>query len=72
MIELRLALVFTVRELDLDINYRLWRETGHGDGKTEDLATVNGEYAYRCGKTIGVVKENLPLRVRRRNDGTSS
>ncbi|KAM5448689.1 hypothetical protein MaudCBS49596_005195 [Microsporum audouinii] len=58
--ELKLALVFTVRELDFDFNYELWdRVQGR---KTAE--TVNGERAYRCGSGIGEVKDDMPVRVR--------
>ncbi|KAM5492341.1 hypothetical protein McaMca56_007179 [Microsporum canis] len=55
--ELKLALVFTVRELDFDFNYELWdRVQGR---KTAE--TVNGERAYRCGSGIGEVKDDMPV-----------
>ncbi|EGE08988.1 hypothetical protein TEQG_07983 [Trichophyton equinum CBS 127.97] len=67
LLELKLALVFTVRELDFDFNYDLWEGI-----KTEEKTagavpdTVNGERTYRCGDGIGSVKDDLPMRVRLR------
>ncbi|EZF27837.1 hypothetical protein H112_00206 [Trichophyton rubrum D6] len=66
LLELKLALVFTVRELDFDFNYDLWEgmKTEKTTGAVPD--TVNGERTYRCGDGIGSVKDDLPMRVRLR------
>lgn len=66
LLELKLALVFTVRELDFDFNYDLWEgmKTEKTAGAVPD--TVNGERTYRCGDGIGSVKDDLPMRVRLR------
>ncbi|KAK8137610.1 cytochrome P450 4V3 [Apiospora sp. TS-2023a] len=66
MMEMKLALVLTVRELDFDFNYALWdkvigREVKPGRGE------VNGQRAYRAGQGMGYVKDNLPVRVRWRS-----
>ncbi|KAK8017682.1 cytochrome P450 4V3 [Apiospora rasikravindrae] len=68
MMEMKLALVFTVRELDFDFNYALWdrvigREVRPGEEE------VDGQRAYRAGQGIGYIKDNLPARVRRRSAG---
>ncbi|EFR05550.1 VerA protein [Nannizzia gypsea CBS 118893] len=64
MLEIKLSLVLTVRELDFEVNYTLWdmmHKTGVAPTAQE---TVNGERAYRCGEGIGVIKHDLPVRVR--------
>ncbi|PGH36697.1 hypothetical protein GX50_00357 [[Emmonsia] crescens] len=64
MSELKLALVFTVRELDFDFNYEQWDVVQERESTTAAPQTVNGERAYRCGEGIGGVKDDLPIRVR--------
>ncbi|KAK8078731.1 hypothetical protein PG994_002538 [Apiospora phragmitis] len=66
MMEMKLALVFTLRELDVDCNYALWdRVVGRAVGPGEGL--VDGQRAYRAGQGIGYIKDNLPARVRWRS-----
>ncbi|KFY99948.1 hypothetical protein V498_00399 [Pseudogymnoascus sp. VKM F-4517 (FW-2822)] len=62
MLELKLALVFTVRELDFDINYELWDKMQKRETSGAAPETVNGERAYSCGGGTGVVKDDLPIR----------
>ncbi|OJD18441.1 hypothetical protein AJ78_01561 [Emergomyces pasteurianus Ep9510] len=63
--ELKLALVFTMRELDFDFNYEQWDVVQKRDGSSVVAPeTVNGERAYRCGEGVGGVKNDLPTRVR--------
>ncbi|KAI1176928.1 cytochrome P450 [Nemania sp. FL0916] len=63
MVELKLALVLTMRELDFDFDYELWHELHH---KTGTLDSVNGEHIYRVGNGMGSPKDNMPTRVKRR------
>ncbi|OJD20085.1 hypothetical protein ACJ73_08584 [Blastomyces percursus] len=63
VLELKLALVFTVRELEFDFNYEQW-DVVQKRGAASAAETVNGERAYRCGEGIGCVKDDLPVRVR--------
>ncbi|KAM0816364.1 putative NAD(P)-binding domain-containing protein [Seiridium cardinale] len=65
MMEIELALVFTLRELDLDFNYSLWDKI---QGRADDVETqtINNERAYRAGEGMGCVKDDLPIRVRLR------
>ncbi|KAI1500515.1 sterigmatocystin biosynthesis P450 monooxygenase StcS [Biscogniauxia marginata] len=66
MMEMKLALVFTLRELDFDFNYVLWDKLqGREASAAQDL--VNGQRAYRSGQGIGHVKDYLPTRVRLRS-----
>ncbi|KAK8123985.1 Cytochrome P450 monooxygenase aflN [Apiospora kogelbergensis] len=63
MMEMKLALVFTLRELDFDFNYALWDKViGRAVPPGEGL--VYGQRAYRAGQGIGHIKDNLPARVR--------
>ncbi|PGH05785.1 hypothetical protein GX51_02756 [Blastomyces parvus] len=65
VLELKLALVFTIRELEFDFNYEQWDVVQKRDRTGAATAeTVNGERAYRCGEGIGSVKDDLPVRVR--------
>jgi cytochrome P450 len=65
MIELRLGLVLTMRELEFDFKSPEWDKLQLG-GTTEPSPTVAGECVYRCGEGIGFVKDNMPTRIRRR------
>ncbi|KAK2880697.1 hypothetical protein FQN49_000466 [Arthroderma sp. PD_2] len=62
--EMKLVLVFTVRELDFDFNYEVPDEVQMRESTGAAPETVNGERVYRCGEGIGTVKDDLPLRVR--------
>ncbi|KAG5302580.1 sterigmatocystin biosynthesis P450 monooxygenase StcS [Histoplasma capsulatum G186AR] len=64
MLEMKLVLVFTVRELDFDFNYEQWDVVQKKDTTSVAADTVNGERAYRCGEGIGAIKDDLPVRVR--------
>jgi hypothetical protein len=65
MMEIRVALALTVRELDLDINYELWDQVIGRSGTAH--ATVDGERAYRSGDDgLGLFKDDMPVRVRLR------
>ncbi|KAL5353695.1 hypothetical protein ACLOAV_001735 [Pseudogymnoascus australis] len=61
MLELKLALVVTVRELDFDINYELWDKMQKRETSGAAPETVNGERADSCGGGTGVVKDDLPI-----------
>ncbi|RYP10382.1 hypothetical protein DL764_000716 [Monosporascus ibericus] len=64
MMEMKLALLFTVRELDFDVNYALWDKMRGREEASAGL--VDGQRAYRSGQGMGQVKDNLPTRVRMR------
>ncbi|RYP63653.1 hypothetical protein DL769_006908 [Monosporascus sp. CRB-8-3] len=64
MMEMKLALLFTIRELDFDFNYALWDKVCGRDEAGAGL--VDGQRAYRSGQGMGYVKDNLPTRVRER------
>ncbi|KAI1095025.1 sterigmatocystin biosynthesis P450 monooxygenase StcS [Rostrohypoxylon terebratum] len=66
MIELCLVLVLTARVLDFDFNYSEWDKLQNRD-PTKPPSEVNGERAYRCGESVGCVKDQLPTRVRMRS-----
>ncbi|KAI1819274.1 cytochrome P450 [Xylaria intraflava] len=61
MIEMKLILVFTVSELDLEFDWARWKKM-RNDNTTPE--SVNGEPMYRTGSGIGTVKDDLPTRVR--------
>ncbi|KAI0400706.1 cytochrome P450 [Xylaria palmicola] len=61
MMEMKLALVLTVRELDFDFSPQR-----SDNGQMAVLDTVDGEYIYRVGSGVGYVKSSLPTRVRLR------
>ncbi|EGC46563.1 sterigmatocystin biosynthesis P450 monooxygenase StcS [Histoplasma capsulatum var. duboisii H88] len=64
MLEMKLVLVFTLRELDFDFNYEQWDVVQKRDTTSVAADTINGERAYRCGEGIGAIKDDLPVRVR--------
>ncbi|KAH7302957.1 sterigmatocystin biosynthesis P450 monooxygenase StcS [Stachybotrys elegans] len=61
MMEIKLALVFTIRELEFDFGCKSWNE-----GKAINKDHINGEYTYRAGQGMGHIKNNLPTSVRPR------
>ncbi|ETS85967.1 hypothetical protein PFICI_03992 [Pestalotiopsis fici W106-1] len=63
MMEMKLALVFTLRELDMEFNYDLWDKV---QGRAGPVQMQDGERAYRAGKGMGTIKDELPTRVRLR------
>ncbi|KAI1266180.1 cytochrome P450 [Xylariaceae sp. FL1019] len=65
MIEMKLALAFTVGKLDMEFDFAGWYAKQNRDASPN---TVDGQYMYRIGHGIGAVKESLPTRVRLRPD----
>ncbi|KAI0198822.1 cytochrome P450 [Astrocystis sublimbata] len=61
MMEMKLALILTVRELDFDFG-----PYGSNNGEATSLDAVDGEHIYRVGDGVGYVKDYLPTRVRLR------
>lgn len=70
MMEMKLAMVFTLRELDMDFNYNLWDKI---QGRLSDSQgrMQNGERAYRAGQGMGTIKDDLPTRVRLRSKSSA-
>ncbi|KAH8674081.1 sterigmatocystin biosynthesis P450 monooxygenase StcS [Xylariales sp. PMI_506] len=64
MTELKLSLVFVVRELDFDFNYAAWYQSRN---ITAEPPTINGEPAYLTTNRDDLVKSGLPARVRLRS-----
>ncbi|KAI1852864.1 hypothetical protein JX266_002405 [Neoarthrinium moseri] len=62
--EMKLALVLTIRELDFLFDWE-GQDKLQGGSKTSD--SVNGEHIYRVGKGIGEIKCGLPTRVKLRS-----
>ncbi|RYP29322.1 hypothetical protein DL767_006783 [Monosporascus sp. MG133] len=63
MMEMKLALVLTVRELEFGFDWEGW----HKQQKRTTLPdTVDGDHIYRVGDGVGYVKDYLPTRVRLR------
>ncbi|KAK9772818.1 putative Cytochrome P450 [Seiridium cardinale] len=61
MMEIKLVLVFTLRELEFEFPSAGWDEPE----KSEDfLDAVDGNRIYRVGNGLGYVKDNLPTRIR--------
>ncbi|KAI0479887.1 cytochrome P450 [Xylaria cf. heliscus] len=61
MMEMKLVLVFTVQDLDLDFDWVQWNKLQNCE-KTPDM--VDGQHMYRVGNGIGSVKDKLPTRIR--------
>ncbi|KAI1349009.1 cytochrome P450 [Xylaria sp. FL0043] len=61
LIEMRLALLYIVRELDLQFDWDGWDKL---QGRTGSPGMVFGERGYQCGSDVGHVKDGLPTRVR--------
>ena len=65
MMSMKLILVFTLMELDIEVNLPLWDEA-KGRGADAAKKLVNGERAYQCGGGLGSPTDLLPVRVRLR------
>ncbi|KAH9906073.1 sterigmatocystin biosynthesis P450 monooxygenase StcS [Xylariomycetidae sp. FL2044] len=63
-IEMRLALVLTMRELDFKFDYAGWDKL---QGRTGEPETVFGERGYRNGGGVGGIKDNMPTIVKLRS-----
>jgi len=61
MMEIKLVLVLTVRDLELDFDSECWNKTQSPDGVSD---TVDGNRVYRVGNGLGYVKNNLITRVK--------
>ncbi|KAF7534335.1 hypothetical protein G7054_g6319 [Neopestalotiopsis clavispora] len=70
MMEMKLAMVFTLRELDMDFNYDLWDKI-QGRPSDSQGRTQDGERAYRAGQGMGTIKDDLPTRVRLRSKSSA-
>lgn len=64
MMEMKLAVAFTVRDLEFDFNYTLWKEMKRGESGVAS-EVVDGQPAYRLGFGMGRVKDGLPVRYGR-------
>lgn len=67
MQEMKVAMILTLRELDIKTDLEGWMQRQNEGGKVVDksqpLDAVDGDPIYRTGIGIGQVKENLPVRV---------
>ncbi|KAI0179475.1 cytochrome P450 [Hypoxylon sp. FL1284] len=63
MIEMKLVLALTMRELDFHFDWEGWNAL---QGRTTPPDSVDGEHIYRVGGGIGFVKDKLPTRVKLR------
>ncbi|TGJ85977.1 hypothetical protein E0Z10_g2774 [Xylaria hypoxylon] len=59
LIEMRLALLYVVRELDFQFDWDGWDKL---QGRTGRPEMVFGERGYQCGSDVGRVKDGLPTR----------
>ncbi|XXG99346.1 Putative ATPase [Hypoxylon texense] len=76
MIEMKLVLALTVRELDFQFDWKGWNglqyvimlllTLGNDRGRTAPPGCVGGEHIYRVGNGIGSVKDKLPTRIKPR------
>ncbi|KAI1423463.1 cytochrome P450 [Xylaria sp. FL1777] len=64
LIEMRLALLYTVRELDFQFDWDGWDRL---QGRTGPSQMVFGDRGYVSGSDVGSVKDGLPARIRLRN-----
>lgn len=65
MMSMKVVLVFTLMDLDIEVNYPLWDEV-KGRGADAAKNVVNGERAYLCFGGLGSPTDLLPVRVRLR------
>ncbi|KAI0530097.1 cytochrome P450 [Xylaria digitata] len=63
MMEMKLALILTVRELDIDFGIQV---SNNEQQYSTPPDTIDGEHIYRVGDGVGYVKNFLPTRVRLR------
>ncbi|KAI1433459.1 cytochrome P450 [Xylaria sp. CBS 124048] len=63
MMEMKLVLALTVREMDMEFDWVGWNKL---QKRTAPPDQLNGQYMYRVGHGIGTVKDNLPTRIRLR------
>ncbi|KAI2603772.1 cytochrome P450 [Hypoxylon sp. NC1633] len=61
MIEMKLVLALTMREVDFHFDWKGWNTL---QGRTAPPDSVGGEYIYRVGNGIGSVKDGLPTRIK--------
>ncbi|KAF7523612.1 hypothetical protein G7054_g11706 [Neopestalotiopsis clavispora] len=66
MTEMKLILVLTAREFEFEFDAHGWDQSLQRKS-AEGPAAIKGEQIYRVGKGIGLVKNGLPTRVRRRS-----
>ncbi|ETS83419.1 hypothetical protein PFICI_05295 [Pestalotiopsis fici W106-1] len=69
MIEIKLVLLFTVREVDVEPAFDEWDQLPENVGKPRH--TIKGERAYRQAKGISPPTDGLPVHVRFRNPVTA-
>ncbi|KAI1383010.1 cytochrome P450 [Hypoxylon trugodes] len=63
LMELKLALVFTVREMEFEFDGVGWHDL---QGRTTPVDAIGGERIYRTGNGVGRPKDGMPTRVRLR------
>ncbi|KAI1404469.1 cytochrome P450 [Hypoxylon fuscum] len=63
MIEMKLVLALTMRELDFCFDWKGWNTLQR---RTAPPDSVDGEHIYRVGNGIGSVKDKLPTRIKLR------
>ncbi|KAI1470981.1 cytochrome P450 [Daldinia caldariorum] len=63
MMEMKLALVLTVRELEFDFDWEGWHKL---QKRMVAPDTIDSDYGYRAGDGVGYVKDYLPTRVKLR------
>ncbi|KAI0194641.1 cytochrome P450 [Astrocystis sublimbata] len=67
LVEMRLALLYTVREVDFQFDWDGWDRL---QGRTGPSQMVFGDRGYVSGSDVGSVKDGLPTRIRFNKEGT--
>ncbi|KAK8090638.1 cytochrome P450 [Apiospora phragmitis] len=67
LMELRLVLLLTVRELDIETDWDKWDALQGRDDSDEKPPTINGDRAYRTTNGLSYPTDELPVHVRLRN-----
>jgi hypothetical protein len=70
VVVLKLVLVFTVRNFDIEMAWDKWDKVREMQGLKVDRRTVEGERMYTTGKATSHPKDGAPMHVRVRNSGT--
>jgi len=63
MMEMKLVLILTLRELEFEFDWAGWNKLQKREGLPD---AVDGDSIYRVGNGLGYVKDNLPTRVKSR------